>query len=92
MEGEDEIEEDENVLYTKADSRRLERYLQQEAMSEWRRPEKKCAQHSVRCEVCELLSKDTSNKELEIISRTWDAGRKVIRKAFKQGSLPILDL
>ena len=83
--------------------------------------------------MCELLSKDTSNKESEIISRTWDAvtaedthpgsgryaithefqyrhnpevtyhptksnineaaahARKVIRKAFKQGSLPILD-
>ena len=30
-------------------------------------------QHSVRCEVCELLSRDTSNKESEIISRPWDA-------------------
>ena len=54
MEGEEDIEDVENVFYTKADSRRLERYLQQEAMSEWKRPEKKCAQHSVRCEVCEL--------------------------------------
>ena len=25
------------------------------------------------CEVCELLSRDTSNKESEIISRPWDA-------------------
>ena len=34
VEGEDIIEDDDNVFYTKADSRRLERYLQQEAMSE----------------------------------------------------------
>ena len=61
VEGEDKIEGDENVYYTKADSRRLERYLQQEAMAEWRRPEKKYALHSVKCEVCELLSRDTSN-------------------------------
>ena len=61
VEGEDVAEDDENVCYTKADSRRLERYLQQEAMSEWKRPEKKCTQHLVMCEVCELLSKDTSN-------------------------------
>ena len=87
----------------------------------------------MRCEVCELLSRDTSNKESEIISRPWDAvtaeethlgfgqyaithefqyrhdpgvtynpsnsiikeaaahAKKVIRKAAKQGSLPILD-
>ena len=42
VEGEDVVEDDEKVYYTKADSRRLERYLQQEAMSEWKRPEKKC--------------------------------------------------
>ena len=40
VEGEDVVEDDEKVYYTKADSRRLERYLQQEAMSEWKRPEK----------------------------------------------------
>ena len=34
VEGEDEIEDDENVFHTKADSRKLQRYLQQEAMFE----------------------------------------------------------
>ena len=39
IEGED-TKDEENVFYTKADSKRLEKFLRDEAASFWKRPEK----------------------------------------------------
>ena len=61
----------ENVFYTKADSRRLEKFLLEEAAGAWKKPEKKCHRCDIRCEVCDLMNRDCTRKECDIINRTW---------------------
>ena len=52
---------------------RLEKFLLQEQNHLWKKPQKKCNLHSQRCEVCELLSRNISNKENKLLQATWDA-------------------
>ena len=69
----DDTNEGENILYTKTDSKRLEKFLKDEAASFWKRPERKCHKCSLRCEVCDLMNREGSRRECDIISKTWDA-------------------
>ena len=57
----------ERVYYTKSDSQRLEKFLLEEQRSIWGRPKKKCRLHSQRCETCDLLSRNTSGRENQLI-------------------------
>ena len=61
------------MFYTKADSKRLEKFLLEEAAGVWKKPEKKCHKCDIRCEVCDLMNREGTRKECDIISRTWDA-------------------
>ena len=72
IEGDDK-NEGENIPYTKTDSKRLEKFLKDEAASFWKRPEKKCHKCSLRCEVCDLMNRGGSWRKCDIISKTWDA-------------------
>ena len=63
----------ERVYYTKSDSQRLEKFLLEEQRSIWGRPKKKCRIHSQRCDTCDLLSRNTSGRENQLIKDSWDA-------------------
>ena len=65
--------EEEKMYYTKSDSMKLERFLQQEQNHLWKKPKQKCNQHAQRCEVCDLLSRRNSNRENELVQKSWDA-------------------
>ena len=52
---------------------KLERFLQQEQNHLWKKPKQKCNQHAQRCEVCDLLSRRNSNRENELVQKSWDA-------------------
>ena len=66
-------DEEEKVYYTKTDSMKMERFLQQEQNHLWKKPKQRCNQHAQRCEVCDLLSRRNSNRENELVQRSWDA-------------------
>ena len=65
--------EEEKMYYTKSDSMKLERFLQQEQNHLWKKPKQKCNQHAQRCEVCDLLSRRNLNRENELVQKSWDA-------------------
>ena len=124
-------ENEEKVFYTKADSLRLQKFLQEEQNHLWQKPKQKCNIHAQKCEVCDLLSRRNSNRENELVQKTWDAvtakevkpgkyiitnnyqyrhdtsetyepaksnieeaqghAKKVVRRAYRQGSLHLLN-
>merc|ERR1711888_566099 len=78
--------EEEKMYYTRADAMKLEKFLQQEQNHLWKKPQQKCTQHSQRCEVCDLLSRRNSNRENELVQRSWDA---VTAREIKPGKYQI---
>ena len=57
-----ESDDTENVFYTKVDSKRLEKFLLEEAAGVWKRPEKKCHKCDIRCEVCDLMNREGTKR------------------------------
>ena len=73
VDGESKEEEEEKVYYSKTDSLKLQKFLLEEQNHIWKKPRQQCNLHAQKCEVCDLLSRRNSNRENELVQRTWDA-------------------